>query len=117
MSVVKRKSNLSDRVSRTSELLHSRLQISLEAQNQKLLASMDTRSKVQLRLQQTVEGLSVVAITYYSMGLIRLMVEPIPMEEYLGISDVWVIGALTPIILFSVYAVVRRIRKRLGKGS
>ena len=51
------------------------------------------------------------------MGLIRLMVEPMPLEEYVGISDAWVIGAMTPVILFSVYAVVRRIRKRLGKGS
>ena len=117
MSVVKRKDNLSDRVSRTSELLHSRLQISLEAQNQKLLASMDSRSKVQLRLQQTVEGLSVVAITYYMMGLIRFMVEPLPVEAYLGIKDSWVVGGLTPIILFGVYAVVRRIRKKLKKNS
>jgi uncharacterized membrane-anchored protein len=104
-------------VGRTSELLHSRLQISLEAQNQKLLASMDSRSKVQLRLQQTVEGLSVVAITYYSMGLIRFMVEPLPIEQYLGIGDSWVIGGLTPVILFGVYAIVRRIRKRLDKST
>ena len=117
MSVVKRKKNLSDRVGRTSELLHSRLQISLEAQNQKLLASMDSRSKVQLRLQQTVEGLSVVAITYYSMGLIRFMVEPLPIEQYIGIGDSWVIGGLTPVILFGVYAIVRRIRKRLDKST
>ena len=117
MSVVKRKENLSNRVSRTSELLHSRLQISLEAQNQKLLASMDSRSKVQLRLQQTVEGLSVVAITYYMMGLIRFMVEPLPLEELFGIQDAWVVGGLTPVILFGVYAIVRRIRKKLNKNS
>lgn len=117
MSVVKRKENLSNRVSRTSELLHSRLQISLEAQNQKLLASMDSRSKVQLRLQQTVEGLSVVAITYYMMGLIRFMVEPLPLEELFGIQDAWVVGSLTPVILFGVYAIVRRIRKKLNKNS
>ena len=78
---------------------------------------MDSRSKVQLRLQQTVEGLSVVAITYYMMGLIRFMVEPLPVEAYLGIKDSWVVGGLTPLILFGVYAVVRRIRKKLKKNS
>ena len=114
MSVVKRKQNLSQRIGRTSELLHSRLQLSLEDQNQRLLASMDKRSKIQLRLQQTVEGLSVVAITYYSMGLLRLMVEPIPVERYLYLSDSAVVAIATPIIFFSALMVVRRIRKKLG---
>ena len=114
MSVVKRKQNLSQRIGRTSELLHSRLQLSLEDQNQRLLASMDKRSKIQLRLQQTVEGLSVVAITYYSMGLLRLMVEPLPVERYLHLSDSAVVAIATPIIFFSALMVVRRIRKKLG---
>ena len=114
MSVVKRKQNLSQRIGRTSELLHSRLQLSLEDQNQRLLASMDKRSKIQLRLQQTVEGLSVVAITYYSMGLLRLMVEPLPVERYLYLSDSAVVAIATPIIFFSALMVVRRIRKKLG---
>ena len=114
MSVVKRKQNLSQRIGRTSELLHSRLQLSLEDQNQRLLASMDKRSKIQLRLQQTVEGLSVVAITYYSMGLLRLLVEPLPVERYLYLSDSAVVAIATPIIFFSALMVVRRIRKKLG---
>jgi uncharacterized membrane-anchored protein len=114
MSVVKRKQNLSQRIGRTSELLHSRLQLSLEDQNQRLLASMDKRSKIQLRLQQTVEGLSVVAITYYSMGLLKLMVEPLPIERYLYLSDSAVVAIATPIIFFSALMVVRRIRKKLG---
>ena len=114
MSVVKRKQNLSQRIGRTSELLHSRLQLSLEDQNQRLLASMDKRSKLQLRLQQTVEGLSVVAITYYSMGLLRLMVEPLPIERYLHLTDSAVVAIATPIIFLSTLMVVRRIRKKLG---
>ena len=114
MSVVKRKQNLSQRIGRTSELLHSRLKLSLEDQNQRLLASMDKRSKIQLRLQQTVEGLSGVAITYYSMGLLRLMVEPHPVERYLYLSDSAVVAIATPIIFFSALMVVRRIRKKFG---
>ncbi len=43
--------------------------MALEAQNQTLLASMDRRARLQLRLQQTVEGLSVAAICYYVVGL------------------------------------------------
>jgi uncharacterized membrane-anchored protein len=98
VSVVKRKQNLSQRIGRTSELLHSRLQLSLEDQNQRLLASMNNRSKLQLRLQQTVEGLSVVAITYYSMNLIKLVVDPLPLETYLPFGDVLLVAVTIPLV-------------------
>jgi uncharacterized membrane-anchored protein len=111
--VVKRKENLSKRISRTSELLHLRLQLSLEAQNQKLLSSMDNRSELQLRLQQTVEGLSVVAMTYYSMKLIELLIKPIPLETYLPISQGILLAVLTPVVFSAAMLVVIRIRKKL----
>lgn len=60
----------SERVSRASQLLRTRIDIALEAQNSALLRSMDQRARLQLRLQQTVEGLSVAAISYYLVGLI-----------------------------------------------
>jgi uncharacterized membrane-anchored protein len=117
VSVVKRKQNLSQRIGRTSELLHSRLQLSLEDQNQRLLASMNNRSKLQLRLQQTVEGLSVVAITYYSMSLIKLMVDPLPLETYLPFGDALVVAVTTPLVFISTLLLVRRIRKNLGDSE
>ncbi|MDG2500804.1 MAG: DUF3422 domain-containing protein [Porticoccaceae bacterium] len=113
MSVVKRKENLSKRISRTSELLHLRLQLSLETQNQELLASMDRRSEIQLRLQQTVEGLSVVAMTYYSMNLMALLTKPIAIENYLPISQPMVLAIATPIVFVGSILVVLRIRKKL----
>ena len=113
MSVVKRKENLSKRISRTSELLHLRLQLSLEAQNQKLLSSMDKRSELQLRLQQTVEGLSVVAMTYYSMKLIELLMKPIPIETYLPVSQGAALALLTPVIFCGAMWVIIRVRKKL----
>jgi uncharacterized membrane-anchored protein len=51
-------------------LLSTRVSVSRERQNQTLLQSMDKRANLQLRLQQTVEGLSVAAITYYIVGLV-----------------------------------------------
>jgi len=114
VSVVKRKQNLSQRIGRTSELLHSQLQLSLEDQNQRLLASMDKRSKIQLRLQQTVEGLSVVAITYYSMNLLKLMISPLPLQEYVPLGDALIIALATPVIFCLTLLTVRRIRKKLG---
>ena len=57
------------RVSRASSLLRTRVEIEREAQNQAMLAAMNRRARLQLRLQETVEGLSVAAITYYAVGL------------------------------------------------
>ncbi|HEX5793928.1 MAG TPA: DUF3422 domain-containing protein [Rheinheimera sp.] len=68
-SVVFRQSALSGRLGRSTELLRTRINLKLEQQNQQLLASMDRRAKLQLNMQQMVEGLSLVAISYYAVQL------------------------------------------------
>ncbi len=69
-SVAARQAALSERVARTSRLLSARVDISHERQNQALLESMNRRASLQLRLQSTVEGLSIAAVTYYIVGLV-----------------------------------------------
>lgn len=69
-AVAERLETLSRRVARASQLLRARVDIQLEAQNRDLLESMNRRVRLQLRLQQTVEGLSVAAITYYLASLV-----------------------------------------------
>ena len=66
-SVAERQRSLSERATRAANLLRTRVDIKLEGQNRDLLASMDRRARLQMRLQQTVEGLSVAAITYYAI--------------------------------------------------
>ena len=68
---VRRLHDLSDRISRTSHILKTRIEFVNESQQQSLLESMDRRAKLQLRLQQTVEGLSVIVMTYYATGLLQ----------------------------------------------
>ena len=63
--------DLSGRIARNSQLLRTRVDIEIERQNQELLAQMNRRAKIQLHLQETVEGLSVVAITYYASQLVH----------------------------------------------
>jgi len=69
-SVSSRLESLSERTARVTNLLATRVGVSRERQNQELLASMNKRAAAQLRLQQTVEGLSIAAITYYIVGLV-----------------------------------------------
>ncbi|TCP15173.1 putative membrane-anchored protein [Crenobacter luteus] len=69
-TVVGRQDRLVARVQRTTALLRTRVEVLHEQQNRALLASMDKRAELQLRLQETVEGLSVGVLTYYAVGLL-----------------------------------------------
>ncbi|MCC7061002.1 MAG: DUF3422 domain-containing protein [Burkholderiaceae bacterium] len=68
-SVGRRSAKIAERIARASALLRTRVEIERERHNQQLLAAMNRRARLQLNLQQTVEGLSVAAITYYVTGL------------------------------------------------
>jgi uncharacterized membrane-anchored protein len=72
-SILKRQDEMSGRASRATELLRSRLDVELAQQNQSRLASMDRRTHLQYRLQQTVEGLSIFAISYYAIGIVSYL--------------------------------------------
>jgi uncharacterized membrane-anchored protein len=108
----RRLGELAERASRVAELLRTRVNVALEAQNQKLLASMDARAGMQLRLQQTVEGLSVVAISYYAVGLAVYLLTPIAAAA--GIDKGVLAAAATIPVVVGVWWFVGRIRRRLG---
>jgi len=71
--VTRRQDALSQRVSRMSNLLRTRVEIEQQQSSQALLATMNQRQDLQLKLQATVEGLSVAAITYYIVGLVSYL--------------------------------------------
>jgi uncharacterized membrane-anchored protein len=113
-SVSDRMQALSNRIARVSALLRTRININLEAQNRDLLASMDRRAAMQLRLQEMVEGLSVVVLTYYTVGLLGYVLKSL---KQLGINlniDL-VVGISVPIIAIAVFVGLRMTRRRLGK--
>lgn len=106
--------DLSKRIDRASELLRTRIELALEEQNQDLLQSMNRRSQMQLQLQQAVEGLSVVAISYYTVGLIKYMASSLHEMELLHDPDL-VVGLSVPICVLLVWRGVRRLRLSLVK--
>jgi uncharacterized membrane-anchored protein len=103
---------LSRRVARVSALLRTRVEIAVEGQNAELLKSMDRRADLQLRLQETVEGLSVVAISYYLVGIIGYAAKGLK-GAGLHIDTDLVTGLMIPLVLWFVWTGVRRIRKVL----
>lgn len=112
-SVRERQEHLSRRVSRAATLLRTRVEVKLERQNSALLDSMNRRAQLQLRLQETVEGLSVVVLTYYLVSLIGYALKGI---HKLGVPfnlEITTAIAIAPAALL-VHLGLRRLRRRLG---
>ena len=105
----RRLKTMSARAIRASDLLRTRVDVERSAQNQAILASLDKRADLQLRLQRTVEGLSVVAISYYAVSLAGYLLYPV--GELLGVSKGLLTAGITLPVVGAVWWMVRRLRK------
>ena len=111
-SVEQRLSALSERIARASALLRTRVDIAREEQNRQLLEKLTRGQALQLRLQTTVEGLSIAAISYYVISLVlygakALKSVGVPLHPELTA------GALMPLVLWAVWRTTRRIHAKL----
>lgn len=114
--VEERQTALSRKLMRTAELLRTRIQFELEQQNRDLLESMNKRARLQLRLQQTVEGLSVAAVSYYVVGLIKYMTEGLYKSGMtFGVSPTLLTALSVPFVIFAIWMVTRHIHKKFGE--
>jgi len=109
---VRRQDALSQRVSRISNLLRTRVEIDQQQNSQALLATMNRRQDLQLKLQATVEGLSVAAITYYIVGLVSHLAKA---AEALGwpFSPEATAACAIPVVALAVWLSLRRLHARL----
>jgi uncharacterized membrane-anchored protein len=115
-TVSQRLHDLSERVAQASGLLSTRVDIARERQNQALLSSMDRRAKLQLRLQQTVEGLSIAAIVYYATGLVGYLAKGLKAAG-LRIDPDLASGIALPLIAVAAVLAVRRARRRIAQDD
>ncbi|PSL21893.1 DUF3422 family protein [Shimia abyssi] len=102
---------LAERAMRAGELLRTKVDVARSAQNQALLESMDRRADMALRLQETVEGLSVVAISYYAVSLVSYLAYPL--TGPLGLSKGVLTAVITVPVVLLVWGLVRRIKARM----
>jgi uncharacterized membrane-anchored protein len=111
----RRQDALSQRVSRISNLLRTRVEIEQQQSSQALLAAMNSRQGMQLKMQSTVEGLSVAAITYYIVGLVSYLAKG---AQHFGwtFSPEASAAATIPVIAFSVWWSMRRLHAKVFKA-
>jgi len=115
-AVARRKRALTEGIARAGGMLRTRVEVGLEAQNSKLLAAMDRRAAMQLRLSQAVEGFSTFAIAYYLVSLIKIAVDGLPA---LGLPDApkWTSLIAVPAVAMAIWLSVRRLRRSLTPGA
>jgi len=115
-SVRDRLEDLSRRIHRTTSLLRTRVDLSIQEQNQHLLSSMNRRSQLQLRLQQTVEGLSVVAIGYYLLSLLEIAFYGLK-EAGIPVNVTIAKGIALPVVLLLVWFGVHTVRNQITRRN
>ncbi|QDG79213.1 DUF3422 domain-containing protein [Labrenzia sp. PHM005] len=110
-----RQAMLSRKLARATTLLRTRVDVDLEQQNRSLLQSMNRRARLQLRLQQTVEGLSVAAISYYVVGLLSYLAKG-SKDAGLPVPSATVTTAVAvPAVILIIWWIVNRIRAHHSK--
>lgn len=116
-SVSQRQETLAKRIARSNDLLRTRVGIEQERQNRKILQSLDARAAQQLRLQQAVEGLSAVAISYYTLGLIGYAGKALKASN-IPINPDILTGLAAPLVFIGVWMGLRRLHRQLtGPGG
>ena len=109
-SFTKRLEDLSERAAGVSSLIRTRIETTLARQSTDLLSSMNQRTQMQLRLQQTVEGLSVLAISYYAISIMAYIMKPaLHYAPALDVSSL--LGFAAPLIVLAVWYLIRRMRR------
>ena len=109
-----RLSRLSERITRAGDLLQTQTEMIIQRQNRDLLQSMNARARQQLRLQQTVERLSIAAVTYYGVGLVGYLAKPLPLAAWGWDINLVKAGAV-PVIAFLVWLAIRGVRAHINE--
>ena len=111
-ATARRHEALAERIAHSNDLLRTRVGIVQERQNRRILQSMNSRAAQQLRLQQAVEGLSVVAISYYLVGLVSYVSKAAKSAGAPINTDI-ATGAMVPIVVLLVWRGLRRLHRQM----
>jgi uncharacterized membrane-anchored protein len=106
----KRLQALTDKVQRSIELLDARITLSIQTQNRSVLDAISATGRSQYRLQLTVEGLSIIAISYYALGILGYLFEGL--HEVLPFTKGEMLAVSAPVVVLLVFLGIRRLRRQ-----
>lgn len=116
-SIGARQKTLIDDLSQALSLLRTRIDLTLNRDNQVLLKSLDARNRKQVLIAQTVEGLSAVAITYYAVGLLSYVLKAAGPSLAPALPHTTLLAVSVPVVLFAVWFSLHRLRSRWEKSA
>jgi uncharacterized membrane-anchored protein len=109
LAIEKRLETLTDKIERAIELLNVRIGLDLQIQNKSVLETIASTAQSQFRLQATVEGLSVIAISYYALGILSyVLAGPL---EFAHFDKTLAVSIAAPVTILIVWWAVRRVRR------
>lgn len=109
LATEKRLETLADKIERAIELLNVRIGLDLQIQNKSVLETIASTAQSQFRLQATVEGLSVIAISYYALGILNyVLAGPL---EHVHFDRTLAVSIAAPFAIAIVWWSVRRLRR------
>jgi uncharacterized membrane-anchored protein len=111
----KRLTDLGTKVQRSIELLNATITVSIQTQNQQVLDTISRTAQSQYRLQGTVEGLSIIAVSYYALGILGYIAEGL--HELLPVEKPLVLTILAPLVVFIAFIGIRRLRRSIDHAS
>lgn len=112
-SADRRQAALSARIARVSDLLRTRVEVHQQRSSRDLLANLNRRQGLQLKLQSTVEGLSVAAITYYAVGLVGHLAEGLS-EWGWPVHRATAMALAVPVVAVGTWWFLRRLHHRIS---
>ena len=101
---------LAKNVANLGDLLQARVQVEMEEQNAGILRSLNARADAQVKIQRAVEGLSIIAITYYLLNLFKLLYGGLNVLG-LGLTARDGLLAMAPPVLLVLLVILLRIRQ------
>ena len=111
----KRLGELGGRVQRSIELLNATMSVAIQSQNQAVLDTILRTAVSTYRLQETVEGLSIIAMTYYGLGILGYFFEAF--HDELPLAKPVMMTLAAPVVALLVFVLVRRLRRHKGASK
>jgi uncharacterized membrane-anchored protein len=113
-SFTRRLETLSARIERATSLLRTRVEMSVQDTNLALLSSMTENASRQVKLQKLVEGFSVMAVTYYTVGLLFYLLKGVA-PPFIGPPEL-LVGILVVPVFVAVLLFMRARVREIDEG-